>query len=73
MDAANSDPAQTATWSVISCLVSELNKSGNINFGAFIENVQGTAVAHRVAGRHDIADVMYSLSEYLQTTVRGQG
>lgn len=73
MSTADLDPTRTATWSVISCLVSELNKSGNIHFGDLITNIQGTAASHRENGNPKTAEVMHALSDYLAMTVRGDG
>lgn len=63
---------QKATVSVLSCVVSELTKSGHIDLGALTENIQGTATEHRKSGDHNMADAMHALSEYLMKTVKEQ-
>lgn len=59
-----------AIMSVMSCLISELNKAGNLDLGALIENIQGTAATHRARGSTLTADMIHRLSEYLLETVR---
>ncbi|KQQ72928.1 hypothetical protein ASF70_15770 [Rhizobium sp. Leaf321] len=66
---ADEDATRTATWSVMSCLVEELTKSGAIDFGSLIERIQVTSIGHQKSGNPQTAQVMYLLSEYLQKTV----
>lgn len=59
-----------AMTSVLSCLVSELTKSGALDFGAFMENVQGTAAAHRASGDpKSLAGAIHRISEHLLKSV----
>jgi hypothetical protein len=58
-----------ALQSVLSCLISELVKTGHLDLGKLIENIQGTAAGNRAEGRHQLADNMHNISEYLLQTI----
>lgn len=66
-----------AMMSAMSCLISELNKAGVLDFQRLIENIQGTAIATRKkaaktgdAGEEMRAIHLHGISEYLLLTVR---
>lgn len=64
------DAHSMALFAAFSCLVSELNKRKSIDFGALIENIQGTGADLRRRGHSDIAASLHRLSEHQMTTVR---
>lgn len=68
------EPAAKATVvaliSVISCVVSELSKKGLLDVHDLVENIQGTASAHREKGDTSLANDMHTISEHLLASVR---
>lgn len=58
-----------ALASTLSCLISQLSKAGVIDAAELVTAMQETAAAHRAKGNSAQADAIFSLSEYLLSSV----
>lgn len=59
-----------ALRSALSCIVSELSKANVLDSDKVIRQIQETVVAHRAAGRAELADLLHGISVHFLSSVR---